>query len=101
MGAASPSLRRHPHDDDSNVRGEARECSRGWGGFGRAVCGVRSAALSQPRQRHGQTYEETLAVFERNLDRIEFRTPRGRALAEEGRGYARDFIARLGDDLAS
>jgi hypothetical protein len=46
-----------------------------------------------------QSYEETLDIFERNLDRIEFRTPHGRALAEEGRSCARAFIARLRDEL--
>jgi hypothetical protein len=43
----------------------------------------------------GQTYEETLATFERNLAGVEFRTPRGRQLAADGRAYAHSFIARL------
>ena len=44
----------------------------------------------------GQTYEETVGYFERNcLDSIRFRTPAGRDMAEEGREYARRFLARL------
>jgi uncharacterized protein len=48
-----------------------------------------------------QSYEETLAIFERNLDRVEFRTPCGRELADEGRAYARSFIKRLRLELGS
>ena len=47
----------------------------------------------------GNTYEETIAVYERNLERAEFSTPRGRELALEGREYARQFLARLGGEL--
>ena len=45
---------------------------------------------------HGQTYEETVEVFEsRWLDRIEFLTPAGRRLAVEGRAYVKAFLQRL------
>lgn len=43
----------------------------------------------------GQTYEETIGHFERNLARVEFRTPAGQRLAEEGREYGRAFVERL------
>ncbi|MGH2701246.1 MAG: hypothetical protein ACRDJB_03640 [Actinomycetota bacterium] len=47
----------------------------------------------------GHTYEETIAVYERNLEKAEFSTPRGRELALEGREYARRFLARLSGEL--
>lgn len=42
-----------------------------------------------------QSYEQTIAIFERNLHRVEFRTPRGVAVAKEGRHYAQAFLDRL------
>ena len=47
----------------------------------------------------GQTYEETIAVYERTLEKAEFSTPRGQELALEGREYARRFLARLRSEL--
>ena len=47
----------------------------------------------------GQTLEETADIFEHNLGRVEFRTPVGRRLAEEGRVYANQFLARLREEL--
>ena len=46
-----------------------------------------------------QSYEETAAIFQRNLHRVEFRTPRGQAIAQEGRSYAESFLDRLRDEL--
>lgn len=44
----------------------------------------------------GQSYEETAAIYEQQyLDPVEFQTPVGRRLAEEGRAYAKAFLARL------
>jgi hypothetical protein len=48
----------------------------------------------------GQSYEETADIFEhRYLEAVEFRTPAGRRLAEEGREYAREFLRRLRCEL--
>lgn len=45
---------------------------------------------------HGQTYEETVEIFEsRWLDRVEFLTPVGQRLAVEGRAYVKAFLRRL------
>jgi hypothetical protein len=62
------------------------------GAFGVAKAFTRGGA-------DGQSYEETLAIFERNLRRVRFRTPRGRELAEEGLRYGEEFIARLRQEL--
>lgn len=62
------------------------------GAFGVAKAFTRGGA-------DGQSYEETLTIFERNLRRVRFRTPRGRALAEEGLRYGEAFIARLRQEL--
>jgi uncharacterized protein len=44
----------------------------------------------------GQCYEDTADIYEkRYLDRVHFRTPVGRRLADEGRAYARAFLERL------
>ena len=48
----------------------------------------------------GQTYEQTAEFFEhQSLAEAEFRTPAGRRMAEEGRKYALDFLARLRSEL--
>jgi|SRR5690554_914913 uncharacterized protein len=48
----------------------------------------------------GQTYEETIAVYESQyLEKIKFQTPQGKVLAEEGRDYARKFLERLKNEL--
>ena len=45
---------------------------------------------------HGQTYEETVEIFEgRWLDRVQFLTPAGQRLAVEGRAYVKAFLERL------
>jgi len=44
----------------------------------------------------GQSYEETAEIYEQQyLDPVEFRTPVGQRLAEEGRAYAKAFLERL------
>ena len=44
----------------------------------------------------GQTLEETARIYAtRYLDKITFRTPVARQLAEEGKRYAREFLERL------
>jgi uncharacterized protein len=48
----------------------------------------------------GQAYEVTADIFEhRYLDRVEFRTPAGKRIAEERKTYARQFLARLRAEL--
>ncbi|WP_157683283.1 HD domain-containing protein [Microlunatus soli] len=47
----------------------------------------------------GQSYEQTMAIFDQNLARVRFRTPRGRASAEVGRAYARSFLDQLRVEL--
>lgn len=47
----------------------------------------------------GQSLEETADIFEyRNLDKVEFRTPVGKRLAEERQAYAKAFLARLREE---
>jgi len=46
----------------------------------------------------GQTYEETSGIFSHNLDKVEFYTPVGRRLADAGRAYAKEFLARLREE---
>ncbi len=46
-----------------------------------------------------QSYEETVEIYEGNLRRVRFRTPRGRGLAEEGLRYGHAFIERLRQEL--
>ena len=46
----------------------------------------------------GQTYAETARIFERRLAQVKMRTPGGRARAEEGREYAREFLRRLEEE---
>jgi len=44
----------------------------------------------------GQTFEETVEIYESCwLDRVEFLTPAGQRLAEEGRAYVKAFLGRL------
>lgn len=44
----------------------------------------------------GQSYEETAEIFEhRYLDKVEFRTPAGKRLSEEGWAYVKEFLKRL------
>jgi len=44
----------------------------------------------------GQAYEETVEVFEtRWLDQVQFLTPAGQRLADEGRAYVKAFLQRL------
>jgi hypothetical protein len=59
--------------------------------------GIAKSFMKGGAERQG--YNETLAIFERNLNRVDFCTPRGRELADKGRNYARSFIARLRDEL--
>ncbi len=48
----------------------------------------------------GQAIEESAAIFERQyLDQVEFQTPTGQRLAEEGRAYAKSFLRRLSWEL--
>jgi len=48
----------------------------------------------------GQRYHETVKIFETGvLDRVTFRTPAGRTLAEEGRAYVKAFLRRLEVEL--
>lgn len=47
----------------------------------------------------GQRYEETAAIFEAQyLDKVEFQTPAGRALAAEKKAYTKDFLNRLREE---
>ncbi|WP_188894151.1 hypothetical protein [Microlunatus endophyticus] len=46
-----------------------------------------------------QSYEQTMEIFRRNLHRVEFKTPRGQAIAAEGRSYADGFLDRLRGEL--
>lgn len=46
-----------------------------------------------------QTYEETLRIFEQNLEKARFATGVGRREAEAGREYARAFIQQLRTEL--
>jgi uncharacterized protein len=44
----------------------------------------------------GQLIEESADIFEHQyLDKVEFQTPTGKRLAQEGRGYAKEFLKRL------
>ncbi len=44
----------------------------------------------------GQSLQETVQIYEEGyLDQVSFRTPVGRRLAQEGREYAKRFLARL------
>jgi len=44
----------------------------------------------------GQLIEETVDIFEHQyLDKVEFQTPAGKRLADEGRAYAKAFLQRL------
>lgn len=44
----------------------------------------------------GQSLEETAEIYQKQyLDRVRFRTPTGRKLAQEGREYAAHFLERL------
>jgi hypothetical protein len=48
----------------------------------------------------GQHYLETADIFENEyLDRVVFRTPAGRALADRERPYAKAFLRKLRDEL--
>ena len=48
----------------------------------------------------GQSLRETADIFEHQyLDKVVFQTPAGQRLAEEGRAYAKRFIARLRSEL--
>jgi uncharacterized protein len=43
----------------------------------------------------GQSYEQTVELYEGFLDRATFVTPAGQALAREGRACAKEFLRRL------
>lgn len=48
----------------------------------------------------GQSYEETADIFEyRYLNKVAFRTPVGKRLAEEERAYTKEFLRRLRREL--
>lgn len=76
-----------PMTSEEKVVHDANHLER-LGAFGVAKAFTRGGA-------DGQSYERTLAIFERNLRMTRFLTPRGRALATEGLAYCRDFITRL------
>ncbi len=44
---------------------------------------------------HGQSYEETLAIFEANIDRLDFKTPVGRTVYQGRIAETRQFIETL------
>jgi len=48
---------------------------------------------------YAQTYEETLDIFEANLDKLTFQTPVGRTIYEARKDTARAFIADLRAEL--
>ncbi len=49
----------------------------------------------------GQSIEKSAEIFEHQfLDRIEFRTPMGKRLAEDGRTYAKLFLRRLWEECS-
>ena len=48
---------------------------------------------------YGQTYEETLAIFQANLDKLAFKTPFGRNVYARRIAITRDFIENLKSDL--
>lgn len=49
----------------------------------------------------GQSFEETADIFEHQyLDKIEFRTPAGKRLSDEGRQYVKEFLSCLRDELS-
>jgi len=47
----------------------------------------------------GQTFEQTADIFQRNLDRVVFRTPAGKLLAAGRIAYAREFLQELKKEL--
>jgi hypothetical protein len=47
----------------------------------------------------GQTYEQTVDIFEGNLDHVVFRTPGGKRLSETRKAYAKEFLRKLRDEL--
>ena len=49
----------------------------------------------------GQTYEQTLAIFKANIDKVTFRTPAGRETYEPRKKYAQLFILALQADLTT
>lgn len=46
-----------------------------------------------------QSYEQTIAIFEGYLHQVQFRTPRGADIAQDGRQYAASFLDRLRTEL--
>ena len=47
----------------------------------------------------GQTYEQTIDIYEGYLDRVVFRTPTGRRLYEPRKAFAREFLQKLKKEL--
>lgn len=62
------------------------------GAFGVAKAFTRGGA-------DGQTYDETLDIYEQNLEKARFATDVGRKKAELGRSYGRAFIRQLRAEL--
>lgn len=62
------------------------------GAFGVAKAFTRGGAV-------GQTYDETLDIYEQNLAKAQFATEAGRKNAEAGRSYGRAFIRQLRAEL--
>jgi hypothetical protein len=46
-----------------------------------------------------RSLEETMVAYGRSLERTEFKTPHGQELSMAGRDYARQFLARLRNEL--
>ena len=47
----------------------------------------------------GQTYEQTIDIYEGYLDRVTFRTPTGKRLYEPRKTFAREFLRKLKKEL--
>jgi hypothetical protein len=47
----------------------------------------------------GQTYEETIDIYEGFLNQVVFRTPVGKRLYEPRKEYAREFLQKLKEQL--
>ncbi len=47
----------------------------------------------------GQTYKQSVDIFEGNLDRVVFRTPAGKRLSKIRKAYAKEFLRKLRDEL--
>ncbi|AXI77310.1 HD domain-containing protein [Peterkaempfera bronchialis] len=87
-------LARHlvdPHTSEENVVHDAN--------YLEAVGALGIAKAFTTGGARGQSYERTLEIARRNLDRPVFRTTIGRRLAAERRAYAHDFLDRLAREL--